>query len=170
MTEQTQKKIFNRWLSEHKALLFKVVRAYADALNDQDDLFQEIAVQVWRSVPNFKGDSKETTWMYRVALNTAMNWKRKEDRNQPAEQRLDDHIHVLTLAEEPEDERLDWLYQQISKMDEPEKSITLLLLDGYSYKEIAGIIGISESNVGVKIHRVKQQLIQQSKNTAYHGV
>lgn len=170
MNEIQQKEIFTRWLREYRPLLFKVVRAYAFSLTDQDDLFQDIAVQVWRSVPGFQGRSKVSTWLYRIALNTAMNWVRKESRHQTGRQNIDDHPHILKVNTEEKDERLDWLYKQIAKLDKPERSITLLMLDGFSYKEMSEIVGISESHIGVKIHRIKKQLITQSKKVEDHGV
>lgn len=163
MNQQQQKEIFDGWVEEYRPLLFKVVRAYAFSFTDQDDLFQNIIIQVWRSVPNFKGNSKVSTWLYRIALNTALNWRRKESRHQKGRQDLDDHLYVLKVNEEDRDERLDWLYGQISRLDEIDRSLTLLMLDGFSYKEMSEIIGISESNVGVKIHRIKHQLIEASK-------
>ena len=81
MKPNEQKRIFEEWLTQHRGLLFKVVRAYAFKPHDQDDLFQEITTQVWNSVPNYRGDSAVTTWIYRVALYSAMAWSRKERRH-----------------------------------------------------------------------------------------
>ncbi|VAW42949.1 hypothetical protein MNBD_CHLOROFLEXI01-2491 [hydrothermal vent metagenome] len=78
MVESEQKQVFDEWLDSHKGLFFKVVRAYAFTPQDRDDLFQEIAIQVWHSVPNFRGESKVSTWIYRVALYAAMSWTRRE--------------------------------------------------------------------------------------------
>jgi RNA polymerase sigma-70 factor (ECF subfamily) len=74
MEESEQQNIFESWLSQHQGLLFKVVRAYAPTLSGQDDLFQEILLQVWRSIPSFRQESAVTTWLYRIALNTALKW------------------------------------------------------------------------------------------------
>ena len=71
MDELAQKKIFTEWIAEHKGIMFKVLRAYAFQSNDQDDLFQEISLQLWQSIPEFRGESKASTWVYRVALYTA---------------------------------------------------------------------------------------------------
>jgi RNA polymerase sigma-70 factor (ECF subfamily) len=120
-------RIFGEWLAGHKSILFKVVHAYAFDHADRQDLFQEIAVQVWHSVDAFRGESSVPTWMYRVALNTAIAWTRKENRHQRGKQ-------PLAVVE------------------------GLLLLDGFSYKEISAIVGITESNVGVKINRIKSAL------------
>ncbi len=170
MTKSEQNHIFDKWLGQHKALLFKVVRAYAVTAMDQDDLFQEIIIQVWHSIPTFKQQSSNTTWMYRIALNTAIKWVGKERKHAAAQETLDNVPAILQDTIIPIDERLTWLYEEIHKLDEVDRSITLLLLDGFSYKEIATILGISESNVGVKISRIKKQLITKSKQQDYHGI
>ena len=170
MDEKRQQQIFNRWLAEHKGLLFKVVRAHAFNLADQDDLFQEISLQLWKSIPGFRQDAAESTWIYRVALNTAIGWLRREKRQPEASQPLDTVEYTLRATEIRQDERLSWLYEAISQLNEIDRSLTLLLLDGYSYREMAAILGISESNVGVKINRIKKRLVQQSKELTEHGV
>lgn len=159
VTEKEQQHIFESWLSQHKGLLFKIVRSYAFTAMDQDDLFQEIIIQVWRSVPSFRQESAVTTWLYRIALNTSIKWTTKERKHSRTENR--EHLQYLLLQESktPADERLEWLYEQINQLDEIDRSLTLLLLDGFSYKEMAGILGITESNVGVKITRIKKVLI-----------
>jgi RNA polymerase sigma-70 factor (ECF subfamily) len=162
VTEKEQQHIFEQWLSQHKALVFKVVRAYAFTAMDQDDLFQEISIQVWRSVTAFRQESSVTTWLYRIALNTAIKWVRKERKHQQ-DGNLEEVQHVLQENKMPVDERLVWLYEEISRLDEIDRSVTLLMLDNFSYKEMADILGITESNVGVKINRIKKHLISKSK-------
>jgi len=163
MKESEQQHIFNNWLSQHKALLFKVLRAYAFTSEDQDDLFQEISLQVWRSIPKFKQESAVTTWLYRISLNTAIKWSTKE-RKHDAHQSLDQIQHIL-IEDNPMDERLAWLYDEIATLDEIDRSLTLLLLEGFSYKKMATLLGISESNIGVKIHRIKKHLAIQSQHS-----
>lgn len=161
MTENEQRRIFSEWLNKHKALLFKVVRAYTIDEMDRDDLFQEISIQVWQSVPTFRKESAVTTWLYRIALNTAIKWTKKGQRD-PANDTLEKAEHLL--IEHKGDDRLIWLYDEIHQLDEVDRSIALLLLDGFSYKQMAAILGITESNVGVKINRIKKSLIEKSKN------
>ena len=168
MTEKDQKQIFESWLAQHKGLIFKVVRAYADNPLDQDDLFQEIAIQIWHSVPSFRQESSVTTWIYRIGLNTAIKWTTREKRNPTAA--IENAQHVLQESRIEPEERLIWLYKEIHKLDAIERSLTLLLLDGFSYKEMAGILGIGESNVGVKINRIKKQLIAKSKKISQYGI
>ena len=169
MTEKEQLNILEEWLGLHKGLIFKIVRAYAVAMMDHDDLFQEIIVQVWHSIPAFRQESSVTTWLYRISLNTAIKWTQKERKHSQSET-LDNVQHILQENKIPVDERLAWLYQEIYKLDEIDRSVALLLLEGFSYKEMAAILGITESNVGVKINRIKKQLIAKSKNYDYHGI
>lgn len=161
MKESEQQDIFKLWLTKHKALLFKVVRAYAFNVDDQDDLFQEISLQVWRSIRMFKQESAVTTWLYRISLNTAIKWSTKK-RKHEGHQSIEPLQHLLQ-EENVMDDRLTWLYHEIASLDEIDRSLTLLLLDGFSYKEMADLLGISESNIGVKIHRVKKYLISRTE-------
>ena len=169
MTEKQQEQIFENWLHQHKALLFKVVQAYAITAMDRDDLFQEITIQVWHSLLTFRHQSSVATWLYRIALNTAIKWTRQGQKHR-APETLDIVQHILQETKVPVDERLAWLYEEIYKLDEIDRSVALLLLDNLSYKEMAGILGISESNVGVKINRIKKQLISKSKKYDHHGI
>jgi len=170
MENKIQLDIFDRWIAEYKPLLFKVVRTYAFNHEDQNDLFQEVSIQIWRSIPNFKERSKVSTWLYRIALNVALNWTRKNRKHTVGKQDIESVKHILEQANEPVDERLDWLYREIEKLDKIDRSITLLMLDGFSYKEMSEILGISESNIGVKIHRIKKQLTKQSEKKEHHAI
>jgi|SRR5687768_7018320 RNA polymerase sigma-70 factor (ECF subfamily) len=159
MDHAERDRIFGEWLAGHKGILFKVVHAYAFEHADRQDLFQEVVIQVWRSVDAFRGDSSVPTWMYRVALNTAIAWNRKEHKHQRGKQPLHILEGLLTTAStDGRDPRLEWLYRQIAELKDVDRSVALLLLDGFSYREIAAIVGITESNVGVKINRIKSAL------------
>jgi RNA polymerase sigma-70 factor (ECF subfamily) len=154
--------IFSEWLAGHKGILFTVVHAYAFEHADRQDLFQEIVIQVWRSVDAFRGESSVPTWVYRVALNTAIAWTRKEDRHQRGKQPLDVVEGLLTTSSSHgRDPRVEWLYHQIAQLKAVDRSVALLMLDGFSYREIAAVVGITESNVGVKINRIKAALAAQ---------
>ncbi len=170
MTAIEQKEIFENWLKQYKALLFKVVRVYTFSAGDQDDLFQEISIQMWRSIPQFKHESKVSTWLYRISINTALSWKRKEKKHSDGRRGVDEIEHVLKEASIETDERLDWLYEEITKLNAIDKSLTLLLLDGYSYRDMSNILGITESNVGVRINRIKKHLITRSEKINNHGI
>lgn len=160
MRDDERDRIFGEWLAGHKGILFKVVHAYALEHADRQDLFQEIVFQVWRSVDAFRGDSSVPTWMYRVALNTAIAWTRKEAKHQRGKQPFGTVEDLLiTPPSDGRDPRVEWLYQQIARLKDVDRSVALLLLDGFSYKEIAAVVGITESNVGVKINRIKSALV-----------
>lgn len=159
MHDTERERLFGEWLAAHKGILFKVVHAYAFEPADRQDLFQEVVFQVWRSVDAFRGQSSVSTWLYRVALNTALAWTRKEGRHQRGKQPLEAAEGLLTTSTaEGRDPRVEWLYRQIAQLKEIDRSVALLLLDGVSYREIAAIVGLTESNVGVKINRIKSAL------------
>jgi RNA polymerase sigma-70 factor (ECF subfamily) len=152
---------FKQWLGEHQGLIFKVIRAYAATADDQDDLFQEILLQLWSSIPNFQGKAKVSTWIYRVVLNTALVWNRSEKKRRKNRDRL------LTFAPQYQSdcsgqsgEIIGRLYEAIRKLSKVDASVVLMHLDGLAYSEMAEILGISESNVGVKLNRAKKQLVQ----------
>jgi RNA polymerase sigma-70 factor, ECF subfamily len=170
MEEREQERIFDEWLKRHKGLLFKVVHAYGFTPHDRDDLFQEIATQIWNSIPRFRAESAVTTWLYRVALNSAPAWSRKERRHRDGKQLLESNEFALRETSRVKDRRLDWLYEQIAQLDHVDRSLTLLLLDGYSYREMAETLGISESYVGVKINRIKTRLTNLTKEEQRHGI
>lgn len=170
MDESEQQRIFDQWLREHRGLFFKVVRSYAFNPHDQDDLFQEIAKKVWNSIPKFRGDSKPSTWIYRVALYAAIAWSKKEKKHRDHYKAINEREHVLEKVAEPIDERLDWLYDQLARFDEIDRSLVLMFLDGYSYSEISTTVGISESNVGVKLNRIKKQLSESLKEESHYGI
>lgn len=166
MSEAEQNRTLEGWLNQHKGVVFKVVRAYASALMDRDDLFQEIVVQIWKSIPSFRKESSETTWIYRIALNTAIKWVKKE-RNHQQTGDIENAKWLVTANVDLADERLEWLYNEIMNLDPIDRSITLLLLDDFTYKEMSDILGISLSNVGVKINRIKKYLSSRSKSFQY---
>lgn len=170
MTATEQQHIFNQWLGQYKALIFKVVRAYTSEQADGDDLFQEICLQLWRSVPSFRSEAAVSTWIYRIAIRVAMTWQGREKRERERSRRYAEGQPLLQMPQQAADERIAWLYQEIRKMDAVDRSLALLLLDGYSYKEMAQLLGMSESNVGVKIFRIKKRLTQRATQFAKDGV
>jgi RNA polymerase sigma-70 factor, ECF subfamily len=164
-TEQESQ--FRQWLEEHAGLLFKVVRSFAAAPPDADDLLQEILLQVWLSLPGFRAESKATTWLYRVALNTAMVWKRRESKHRarcalPIEVEFIDHRPAPDEAH-VEREKLERLYEVVRALQPADRALVLLYLDGLSYSDMAEVIGISESNVGVRLNRIKKVLSEKVK-------
>lgn len=170
MRESERDRIFDEWLACHKGIMFKVVHAHAVERADREDLFQEIAVQIWRSVDAFRGNSSVGTWIYRVALNAAITWNRKEGRPQRGKQPIEAAAEVL-IANAPEgpDARVAWLHQEIAALKDVDRSLALLMLDGCSYREMAGITGITENYVGVKINRLKSALAALARHSIETG-
>jgi RNA polymerase sigma-70 factor (ECF subfamily) len=163
--------LFRQWLNEHSGLVFKVVRSYAEGAADSDDLLQEILLQVWMSVPSFRGQSKETTWLYRVALNTALAWKRREVKHRERRRALSSASAVALSAPAPSEEHVDReavdrLYDAIRGLPPADRALVLLYLDGLSYSEMAEVVGITESNVGVRLNRIKKSLATQLKTAS----
>jgi RNA polymerase sigma-70 factor (ECF subfamily) len=141
-------------MEAHTSILYKVARAYGATHFDREDLFQEIVLQLWHSVGSWRGDCAAATWTYRVALNTALAWRRKERRHLEGRQDIEAAGSLLVVPA-VHDPRLDWIYQRIAELDEANRALALLMLDGFSYREMAHVLGLSESNVGVRLNRIK---------------
>jgi RNA polymerase sigma-70 factor (ECF subfamily) len=156
-----QDQLFERWMRDHRGLIYRVVMLYASEAAAQEDLYQEIALALWRSIPRFEGRSLESTWIYRVALNTALSSRRAADRR-PWTTTFEE-VGAAGSAGEPRiapepDGQVAWLYDRIRTLSPIDRSLVLLYLDGNSHDEIAAVLGISPGAVGVKIHRVKNRL------------
>ena len=169
MLNAERNRIFEEWLQAHKAILFKVARAYGATHADREDLFQQMALQVWNSVEAFRGEAKVTTWIYQVALNTALAWNRKERKHERGRQGLDAATGLL-ISPADLDPRLEWIYERIAELDAVSRSLALLMLDGFSYRDMSQVLGLSESNVGVKINRIKAALAAQLAKEEHDGL
>jgi RNA polymerase sigma factor (sigma-70 family) len=152
-------KEFIEMINKHRGILFKVSNLYCHQEEDKKDLFQEMVLQLWRSYPKFKSDSTGSTWMYRVALNTAISNFRKESRKPERRSILDSDFEIPDFSDFPrQSENLSMLKVAIDQLTQIEKAIIMLYLEEKSYEEISEIIGISKTNVGVKINRIKAKL------------
>ena len=138
-------------------VIIKICRAYTDSREDYEDYYQEVCLQIWKSRNNFRGDSKWSTWIYRISLNVCLTLLKKKSRNQ-------DFSPEHSLAEEAEeyrsfsDESLHLLYEAIKKLSEVDRAVILLYLEEKPYREIAEIIGTSPNNIGVRIARIKTRI------------
>jgi RNA polymerase sigma-70 factor, ECF subfamily len=169
-TQSTERnRVLQEWLGAHRAILFKVARVYGATHSDREDLFQEIALQLWHSVDSWRGDCAASTWIYRVALNTALAWRRRERRHRDGRQDMEAAAGLL-IAGPDRDPRLEWIYERIATLDEGNRALSLLLLDGFSYRDMAQILGLTESNVGVKINRIKAALVAQRAQEQRNGL
>lgn len=147
---------FSTLLQAHQGILHKVSRLYADTPADREDLQQEIAYQLWKAYPNFRAESKVSTWVYRVALNTALSRLRKR-------RPLISYLPFLPERGEPppleEDATpMDQLFGAIRKLPKTERALIALYFEDLSHEEIGKILGITENNVGVRLHRIKTRL------------
>lgn len=147
---------FQEFLNKNHRVITKVCRIYTDSREDFNDYFQECIVQLWRSYQTFRGDSKVTTWVYRVCLNVCLSQLRKKKKNVfGTDRELPD---IYEESDEEKEERLEMLYRAIKLLKESDRAIILLYLEEKSYKEMAEILGITVTNVGAKVNRVKNQL------------
>ena len=158
-----QKNIFNGWVDEYQGVLFRIIRGYAARLEDQEDLLQDILTQLWISVPSFNGKAKVSTWIYKVALNTALTWQRGQKKRRRTRISLSDIDEAADIRCDEKDGHadrriIDQLYESIRQLPKIDASLILMHLDGLSYREIADVFGITENNVGVKLNRAKKQL------------
>jgi len=165
MTTPAQQQRFQSLMEEHKKILYKVCNSYCRNRDDHEDLAQEIIVQLWRSFGSFDGRCRFSTWMYRIALNVAISFHRRESTR--TRHVLSDEEQLLNAVDETasQPEEMQLLYQFIAALDPLNKALVLLYLDGNSYLEIAEVLGISETNVATKISRLKQTMRQE-----FHGV
>ena len=157
---------FTRLISDHEGTLYKVTAVYTNDRDSQQDLYQEVVLQLWRSYEKYRGDAQRGTWLYRVALNTAISYLRQNKRRATV---IDTGAYVPDMSEQRDDaleERLRQLYRQIGQLDPLEKGLILLYLEERSYEEMAAITGLSQSNVGTRLSRIKDKLKQRINTEA----
>jgi RNA polymerase sigma factor (sigma-70 family) len=162
MHSHTQQTIFDAWLSEHAAILHHVANGFASGA-DRHDLMQELLLALWRAVPAFREASRPSTFIFRVTHNAALGWKRGEKgyrRRQDDVQRMGAALveEAAPAASDSTDDQLEQLYAAIRQLEPLDRSLVMLQLDGASYAQISEIHGLSESNVGVRLNRIRQKL------------
>jgi RNA polymerase sigma-70 factor (ECF subfamily) len=158
--EETEKQRFIDLIEQNQGLIQKVCRLYCNSSEDRRDLFQEILLQLWRSYPSFRREASLSTWIYRVALNTAIGGLRHRKRNPPQERlgELDAIGNAASGNDWMEEEPLRRLHKAISTLSDVDRALLLLHLDEKSYDEIGSLVGMSRNRVGVKLHRIKAKL------------
>jgi RNA polymerase sigma factor (sigma-70 family) len=159
MNQNDQHQCFERWMTDHIAILYRVVNGFAEG-DDRNDLMQEVMLAVWKAIPSFRGQAQPTTFLYRVSHNAALTWRRTQRNYLKRVEQAQAFASAEPLSSQPAstDERLEQLYAAIRRLPELDRSLVLLSLDGLSYQEMASIHGLSESNVGVRLNRIKQRL------------
>lgn len=151
-------KEFVALIHDYQNIIYKICRLYRDNKEDQEDLFQEIVYQLWKSYPGFRGESKASSWMYRIALNTAIAVYRKSKISVDYYEEFPEHIHLSDEKNiSQNEERLFWA---LRRLNDSEKAVISLYLEDFNYAEIAAITGLSESNIGVRLNRIKHKLKQ----------
>ena len=167
-----QEASFNQLVRENHASIYRICRAYLYDPSLADDLYQEILFQIWKSLQNFKGQARVSTWIYRIAVNTAITFNRKNKQNETVA--FPDSFQLPyedTLAHKQEQEQqLDLLRLCISKLEPADRLIISLVLEEKSYKEIAEITGTNISHVGVKINRIKSRLLKLMSIPQHYGI
>jgi len=172
MPNENLETLFKTWLGDYGPTVLKVARAYTRTAEDCQDLAQEILLQVWSSLPRYQGRASASTWCYRVALNTALTWHRNEHRRQ---QRLEPGYALEELPEAGtgtaeqlhQRETVQRLYRAIRQLPKADAALVLMYLDDLSYRQMAEVLGISESHVGVKLNRARKALTEQLRETIH---
>ena len=155
---------FNKIVEENGERIQRICRYYNANTEDQKDMYQEVLVNIWKSLDNFRGDSAISTWIYRIAVNTSLGFTGKSYKQMKLmvdadTQNLNSILDDENLKEKQKlDAQLDRLQNELNQLSVIDKAIISLVLEGLNLKEIAGIIGITEPNVRVKVHRIKAQL------------
>jgi RNA polymerase sigma-70 factor (ECF subfamily) len=164
---------FNRLVADNDERIKRICSYYNSNATDQQDMYQEILVNIWKSLDSFRGDSAVSTWIYRVAINTSLSFTGKAYKHMklmvPA-----DNCHLNNVlddenfeAKQLQEQQLEKLQNELNQLSVIDKALISLLLEGLSMKEIASVIGITESNVKVKIHRIKTQLKEKLEGKSY---
>jgi len=154
-------------MQKHKGILYKISRMYFDHTEDQQDLIQEMTFQLWKSYQNFKGDSQFSTWMYRVCLNTALTFFKKDDKKQDKYELYENYDRIDTDDSAFKEEQLKYFYDAVQELNKVEKALIFLFLEGMNHKDIAENLGISEVNARVKLNRTKEKLQTIIKKNGY---
>ena len=163
-----KQKEFIALIQEHEGIILKVIHLYAKDTADREDLKQEIIYQLWRSIDSFSGEAKITTWIYRVALNTALIQLKRRKRKIKSIPIEDAVFNQKEGSNTEEEEQIQQLYATIQQLKAVDRAIILLYLEGSSHEEIGAILGFSTSNIGTRIGRIKKQL-KKLFNQTYHG-
>jgi len=159
LDDQATQAQFRDLLERHRKIVFKVANTYARAPEDRADLAQEIVAQCWRAFGRYDAQRAFSTWLYRIALNVAISFVRGAAHRDKHSVALDESLHdVASDAESETDERVRALHRFIDQLDALDRALLLLYLEERSYREIADVLGISETNVATKISRLKQRI------------
>jgi len=153
----TSQDAFITLIQENEGIVHKVIGLYADTDADRKDLKQEILLQSWKAYARFRGDAKFSTWLYRISLNTALTYRKSVSK----QILLKENLPTQAEVSKSDKGNHELLYQLVKNLDKVDRMLMSLHLDGYGNKEIAGITGMTQNHVNVKIHRLKKQIIKE---------
>lgn len=156
-------KRFTDMVTQNQQIIYKVCYFYTSDDYTIDELYQQTVINMWKAFPNFRNRSKESTWIYRIAVNTCVSYFRRSSSHKTIVP-LAIHNATEIADDDDHDNRLQELYRMIGELGKLERALILLWLDDKSYQEIAEILGISKDNVGVKLSRIKEKLKKMSNN------
>lgn len=163
MNTKDLEKQFETLITEHQQIIYKVCYMYATDDYTLDELYQESVINLWKGYAHFREESKASTWIYRIAMNTCISYFRKSS-SRPQTVPLSFDLEAMLMDDKESSYYLQELYRMISKLGKMERALILLWLDERSYQEISDILGISLSNVGTRLNRVKEKLKEMSNN------
>lgn len=161
------KKRFIEIIRENEGLIYKVAKMYSNSLEDEQDLLQDIVYQLWKSFPSFRSASRISTWMYRIALNTAIRYLDQGKKKANQVEMDEAFLNRPDVVDNFNEDRHQVLFAQIKKLSDIEKAIIFLFLEGKSYEEIAAVTGFTVTNVGTRLGRIKQKLMVQIEKAGY---
>ena len=164
MQKQETEKQFEKHITENEMLIYKVCRIYAYTDADRQDLFQDIVTELWKAFPKFKGDARFSTWLYRVAINTAVSGLRKQKNFITSFEPATLPLNISDSVSGKEEERFQQMHHAIEQLNQVEKAIVMLYLEDKPYDEMEEILGINQGNLRVKMSRIKDKLRQLTKN------
>ena len=154
----TAEEKFINLINQHQGLIHKICLMYENDPEVRNDLFQEIVLQLWKSFPSFRGEAKITTWMYRIALNTAISGFRKQTRHVKTEDLRELHLNISDSGVDEFEENFQRLQTAIRQLSEIERAMIMMALEEVPYEEIAETIGITQNNVRVRMNRIREKL------------
>lgn len=150
---------FVKELEQNQNIVHKICRLYTNDQDSHNDLFQEITIQLWKAYPKFRGDSKFSTWMYRVALNTAITLYRKSKRRIKTQDYEGVSFKIASVEyDNTEEKQLSLMYSAVKELNDIDKALVFLYLEDKNYKEISETLGITEVNARVKMNRIKEKI------------
>ena len=160
LTNSTMQPEFERVITENAGTIHKLCRVYTFDQNEYEELFQEMLIQIWRSLANFRGEAKLSTWIYRICINCALSFRAKIVRHKRCFESLDGKILFAPIPDSGYDERRESLYSAIRELKPVDRAIVSLFLDDKSYDETAEILGMTKTNVATRLMRLKRTLME----------